>query len=155
MAMKKLIIYFTAFAFLGFILVSASAFADKDPKKQKADKAKTQQCDKNKENITSTADAKACCHKEGEKGCCAKPCCDKSSEMASSQACNDTTSKASGEKACCNKSNGAACNKDCSKKSGEAACTKTCGQKSSGTSSAGCSKSASCEHKCNAAADAK
>lgn len=72
--MKKFLAYTTAVVFTGVIALSVLAFADDDPKKQKADTATTEQCAKHKETASGTTEKKACCEEAGKtaSGECAK-----------------------------------------------------------------------------------
>jgi hypothetical protein len=64
--MKKFLAYSTAILFVGVLTLSILAFAGDDPKKQKTETTTTEQCSKNKDTATGTAEKKSCCEEAGK-----------------------------------------------------------------------------------------
>lgn len=81
--MKKLLAISAAFLFVIVLSLSLLAFTDDDPKKQKTEGAKTEQCENHKDAAAGTTEAKPCCKESADKssaGCEKSSACKHESE---------------------------------------------------------------------------
>lgn len=86
--MKKFLAITTAVLFVALLALSLIAYAGDDPKKQKAESATTEQCEKAATTAEGKTEAKACCKESGDKtaasGQQSSECKDKKSEASAS-----------------------------------------------------------------------
>jgi len=81
--MKKLLAIAATFLFVVVLSLSLLAFTEDDPKKQKTEGSKTEQCENHKDAAAGTAEAKPCCKESADKssaGCEKSATCKHESE---------------------------------------------------------------------------